>query len=70
MKHSMTQCLLFVLPVLTATEIDGAGHVQRTVVKRELCLHPSMDTRAEKRDTDKAKSLCRYEKNIKRSGKK
>lgn len=31
----MTKCLLFVLTF--QTEIDGAGHVQHTVVKRELC---------------------------------
>lgn len=36
-EHSMMRCLLFALPVQTAAEIDGAGHVQHTVVKKDLC---------------------------------
>jgi len=51
----MTQCLLFVLPVQTATEIDSAGHAKHTVVKREVCAAEHRHMGGKKRQKDKAK---------------
>lgn len=57
----MTQCLLFVLPVQTATEIDGAGRVQHGSKEGVVCApkHGHMRGGEKKAEADKVKSFYR-----------
>lgn len=50
----MTQCLLFALPFQTAAEIDVAGHIWHTVVKRERCGAERWHTGGKKKDRQKS----------------
>lgn len=66
-EHSMTQCFVFVLPVQTATEIDGAGCVQHRSKEGVVCVPKHRHTGGIKGEADKVKLFYRDEKNKNRS---